>query len=246
MQNIAGLLSKIAEFSLKNKGKFEALVKQSLAMQQTDDMKKQQKRLPQITARMGQIDKVINQLYEDKALGSIDLDRYEQLTKKYSEEYYSLKKELEETQEHLSDQETASQRAKKFIKMVEKYCAFSEITPTAINEFISKLVVHERDVKGSRHAVQHVEVHFNYIGTFENEITAAVIPTEEELERMRAEQAQAKLEHDRAWRRNWNKEYRTKNLEKLREYDRMKAREYRAKRKLEQSAQQPAAEQAAI
>ena len=37
-------------------------------MQQTDKSKKQQKRIPQITTRLEQIDKVLNKLYEDNAL----------------------------------------------------------------------------------------------------------------------------------------------------------------------------------
>ncbi len=240
MQNIASLLSKIAEFSLNNKEDFEALVKNNLAMQQTDDMKKQQKRIPQITLRLEQIDKVINKLYEDNALGSIDQDRYQQLSQKYSEEYYLLKKELEETQGNLTDRETASQRAKKFIKMVDNYCTFNEVTPTAINEFISKLVVHERDTKGARQTIQHVEVHFNYIGKFENRLTELAEPTEQELERMRAEIENVQLEKRRAYHRAYRKDYREKNLEKRKEYERIKAREYRAKRKLQALAEQSA------
>ncbi len=233
LQNIASLLSKIAKFSLENKEDFENLVKSNLALQQTDDMKKQQKRLPQITARLEQIDKVINKLYEDNALGNIEQDRYQQLSQKYSEEYYQLKKELEETQGQLSDQINTSGRAKKFIKLVENYCAFDELTPTAINEFIGKLIVHERDVKRAKLAVQHVEVHFNYIGTFENELTELAEPTEQEYERLRAEIEEAKKEKSRAYHRSYRKEHREKNLEKRREYERMKAREYRAKKKLQ-------------
>jgi len=86
MENIAELLRKIAKFSLDNKAKFEALVMESLALQQTDEMKKQRKRIPQITARLEQIEKVMNKLYEDNALEKIDQERYEQLTQKYSEE----------------------------------------------------------------------------------------------------------------------------------------------------------------
>ena len=66
----------------------------SFAMQQTDQTKKQQKRIPQITTRLEQIDKVLNKLYEDNALGTIPQDRYEQMSQKYSEEYYALKAEL--------------------------------------------------------------------------------------------------------------------------------------------------------
>jgi hypothetical protein len=233
LQNISSLLSKIAKFSMDNKDEFEKLVKSNLAVQQTDDMKKQQKRIPQITARLGQIDKIINTLYEDKALENIEQDRYQQLSKKYSEEYHLLKKELEETQAHLSDQFSTSQQAKKFIKLVEKYCEFNEITPTVINEFIGKLVVHERDKKGARLFVQHVEVHFNYIGKFENELTETAEPTEEEYKQMREEIEEAKREKIREYHRAYRKPYREKNLEKQREYDRIKAREYRAKKKLQ-------------
>jgi len=237
IESIASVLRKIAAFSLTNKSDFETLVKNSLALQQTDEMKKQQKRIPQITARLEQIDKVINKLYEDNALGNIEPDRYQQLTQKYSEEYYTLKKELDETRGHLSDHESASQRAKKFIKLVESYCDFTEVTPTAINEFISKIVVHERDSKGARQTIQYVEVYFNYIGKFENELTELAEPTEQDRERMRAEIANAQLEKRRAYHRTYSKDYRANNIEKLREYDRMKAREYRARKKLQGAIQ---------
>ena len=185
------------------------------------------------------IEKVMDKLYEDNALGAIEPDRYEQLSQKYAEEYYPLKKELEEIRAHLSERENQSQRAKKFIRLVESYCDFEEVTPTAINEFISKIVVHERDVKGARYAVQRVEVYFNYIGKFENELTEQMEPTEQECKRMREEIEEAKKEKSRAYHRAYGKAYRAKNLEKHREYERMKAREYRARKKA-QAALQPA------
>jgi len=240
MENIAGLLRKIAGYSLSNKEDFEALVTSSLAAQQTDEMKKQEKRIPQITHRLEQIDKVVNKLYEDDALGNIEPDRYRQLSQKYSEEYSLLKKELEKNREHMTDLENTSQRAKKFIKLVESYCEFDDLTPTAINEFISKLIVHERHAKGAtKYTIQHVEVHFNYIGTFENELTELAEPTEQEMERMKAEFEEAKKEVARAYHRAYRKPYYQKNIEKQREYGRIKAREYRA-RKREQAALQAA------
>lgn len=241
MQTIANVLKKVAEYSLSNKADFEALVKNSLAKGQTDEMKKQQKRMPQITQRLEQIDKVVNKLYEDNALGTIEQDRYHQLSQKYSEEYYTLKKELAEIKERLSDQENASGRAKKFIKLVESYCDFNDLTPTAINEFICKIVVHERDKKGARYAVQHIEVYFNYIGKFENELTELAEPTEQEIAQMREEIEEAKREKSRAYHRAYGKAYREKNIEQRREYERMKAREYRARKKAE-AALQPTAQ----
>ena len=101
------MLKKIEDYSISNRAEFEALVKKNLAMQQTDQTKKQQKRIPQITTRLEQIDKVLNKLYEDNALGTIPQDRYEQMSQKYSEEYYTLKTELATLQEQLSAYENA-------------------------------------------------------------------------------------------------------------------------------------------
>ena len=103
MQTIAEVLKKIEDYSISNRAEFEALVKKNLAMQQTDKTKKQQKRIPQITMRLEQIDKVLNKLYEDNALGTIQQDRYEQMSQKYSEEYYALKVELATLQEQLEE-----------------------------------------------------------------------------------------------------------------------------------------------
>ena len=231
MQTVADVLRKIADYSISNRADFEALIKNSLAIQQTDKVKKQQKRIPQITARLDQIDKVLNKLYEDVALGRIEQDRYEQMSQKYSEEYHTLKTELAEIREQLSAFENADGRAQKFMKMVERYAAFTNLTPAILNEFISKIVVHERDVKGAKFAVQRVEVYFNYIGKFENELTEQLEPTDEECKRIREEIEEARREKSRAYHREYYKGYRAKNLERCREYERMKAREYRAKKK---------------
>ena len=233
MENIAEVLQKIAQYSLENKTEFEKLVKESLYKEQTEEVKKNQKRILQITDRIKQIERVMNKLYEDNALGNIERERYELLSRKYAEEYYTLKAEQEKIEEHLSEFENANQRAKNFIRLAESYSDFEELTSTAINEFISKIVVHERDVKRAKYVVQRIEVYFNYIGKFENELTKQIEPTKEEILQMREEIEEAKKEKSRAYHREYSKAYREKNLEKCREYEKLKAREYRAKKKLQ-------------
>lgn len=115
----------------------------------------------------------------------------------------------------------------------------TSLPPAIINAFISKIVVHERDSKRAKYAIQHIEVYFNYIGKFENELTELAEPTEQEIKKMREELEEAKKEKSRAYHRDYSKEYRAKNLDKIREYQRIKAREYRAK-KMAQVAMQSA------
>ena len=240
MQTIAEVLKKIEDYSISNRAEFEALVKKNLAMQQTDQTKKQQKRIPQITTRLEQIDKVLNKLYEDNALGTIPQDRYEQMSQKYSEEYYALKAELATLQEQLSAYENAGGRAQKFLKLTERHAAFTDLTPAILNEFISRIEVHERDKKRAKQAIQHIGIYFNYIGKFENEVTQLTEPTEQEIRQMREKIEEAQKEKSRAYHRQYSREYRARNLEKRREYDRMKAREYRAKKKAQEAAAAPA------
>ncbi|MEY8262471.1 recombinase family protein [Oscillospiraceae bacterium 50-60] len=236
MQTVSEVLKKIAEYSISNRADFEALVKKSLDVQQTDRTKKQQKRVPQITTRLEQIEKVLDKLYEDNALGTIEQDRYEQMSQKYSEEYYTLKTELAEIKEQLSAFENAGGRAQRFVKLTERYADFAELTPAILNEFISKIEVHERDQKRARYAIQHIGIYFNHIGRFENELTQLTEPTEQEIIQMREEIEEAKKEKSRAYHREYSRAYRARNIEKQREYDRIKAREYRARKKAQATA----------
>ena len=236
MQTVSEVLKKIAEYSISNRADFEALVKKSLDVQQTDRTKKQQKRVPQITTRLEQIEKVLDKLYEDNALGTIEQDRYEQMSQKYSEEYYTLKTELAEIKEQLSAFENAGGRAQRFVKLTERYADFAELTPAILNEFISKIEVHERDQKRARYAIQHIGIYFNHIGRFENELTQLAEPTEQEIIQMREEIEEAKKEKSRAYHREYSRAYRARNIEKQREYDRFKAREYRARKKAQAAA----------
>ena len=236
MQTVSEVLKKIAEYSISNRADFEALVKKSLDVQQTDRTKKQQKRVPQITTRLEQIEKVLDKLYEDNALGTIEQDRYEQMSQKYSEEYYTLKTELAEIKEQLSAFENAGGRAQRFVKLTERYADFAELTPAILNEFISKIEVHARDQKRARYAIQHIGIYFNHIGRFENELTQLAEPTEQEIIQMREEIEEAKKEKSRAYHREYSRAYRARNIEKQREYDRIKAREYRARKKAQAAA----------
>ncbi len=54
-----------------------------------------------------------------------------------------------------------------------------------LNEFVEKIVVHERARKGSVDITQKVEIYFNFIGEYIPPTMAEKEPTPEELEKMR-------------------------------------------------------------
>lgn len=59
-----------------------------------------------------------------------------------------------------------SSNAKKFMALISKYQDFDNLTNAMANELIEKIVVHERDRKGSMQSPQRVDIYFSFIGTF--------------------------------------------------------------------------------
>lgn len=51
-----------------------------------------------------------------------------------------------------------------FIALAKRYTDIQELTPELLRLFIQKIVVHEKSVKGNKHAQQTVETHYNDIG----------------------------------------------------------------------------------
>ena len=54
-----------------------------------------------------------------------------------------------------------------------------------LNEFVEKILVHERDRKGRRDTTQEVEIYFNFVGRFVPLAFGEVELTSEKLEEIR-------------------------------------------------------------
>ena len=100
--------------------------------------------------------------------------------------------------------------------------------------------MHERDKKRAKQAIQHIGIYFNYIGKFENEVTQLTEPTEQEIGKCGRKSRKPKRKRAAPTTGSIQGSTGARNLEKRREYDRMKAREYRAKKKAQEAAAAPA------
>ena len=60
----------------------------------------------------------------------------------------------------IADEKKEIRSVSKFIKLVDKYTDFTVLTPVILNEFVDKVVVHERDRKNSIQTTQKLEIYF--------------------------------------------------------------------------------------
>ena len=83
-------------------------------------------------------------------LNKIPNNRYKIVNNQYETEQITLSKEIKALELAISRYEKETDRAKKLIFLISRYENFEELTTTMVNEFVEKIIVHERDRKGSQ------------------------------------------------------------------------------------------------
>ena len=94
-------------------------------------------------------------------------------------ERFDKKEERQKLTEALPRREAEIQRLKEtvsntaaFLDKAKRYTDIQAPTPELLRLFVQKIVVHEKEIKWSRHAPQTVEIHYADIGCMENRQTA--------------------------------------------------------------------------
>jgi hypothetical protein len=166
MTLIADTLRAIAAYSKNDRAEFVQTVKDAQVSQQSGGIAQKKKRLAEAKKRSEELEKLLCQIYEDKILGKLPESRFATLDARYADEQDELSAEIEELEQAVSGYEHKQQSAEKFISLIDKYENFDTLTTTMLNEFVEKIVVHERDRKGCQDTTQEVEIYFNFVGKY--------------------------------------------------------------------------------
>ena len=122
--------------------------------------------------RKAELDAIFKKLYEDSVLGRITAEQFQMLSASYTDEQAKLTESLPQRESEIHRlKETVSNTAA-FLGKAKRYTDIQELTPELLRLFIQKIVVHEKEVKWSKHAPQTVEIHYADIGCMENRQTA--------------------------------------------------------------------------
>ena len=223
-ETIRDVLKAIADYAKADKKAFIKSVQEMMAAQQTDGVKKQNRRLVQCKKRHAELETLLNKIYEDNALGKLLQKRYESLCQTYEQEQENLETEITDLQTAVERYEDGSGKAKRFIELVERYTDFTELTTIMLNEFVEKIIVHERDQKGKIDSTQKVEIHLNFIGEYlpPTMKQAATTPEDEEERRKILERRERNRQNYQNRKANgkhkeWERKYAEKRKARLNE-----------------------------
>ena len=207
---VSEMLKAIAEYAKHDRAEFVRVVQEAQSSQQTAEVRKQRTRLATAKQRVSELEVLLCKIYEDNILGKLSDSRYATLDAQYEKEQSELTAEISVLEKAIKSYEKHEKDADRFIALIDKYENFDKLTIAMLNEFIEKILVHERDRKGSIQTTQEVEIYFNFVGRFVPPAFGEVELTPEELEEIRKREERKDRLHQNYLKRKANgkqKEY---------------------------------------
>ena len=141
------------------------------------NIRNDKKRVEQAKKRLSDLEIIIRKLYEDYALGHINLALYKKMSTDYEAETERLKLEIEVTEEWVEQQQEMNDGLDAFIALTEKYVDVTELTQTIVNEYIKKILVYAPD-KSSGKRQQRIKIFFNFVDEIDIPVLSGEIMTE--------------------------------------------------------------------
>ena len=163
---ISEMLKAIAEQANLDRNAFMKLVQEEQANQLSDEANKAKSRIEVAKKRAEELEVLLCRIYEDNVLGKLPDERYSSLNMQYTKEKYAISDEVRSLEAIIADENAHRNSSQRFIGLIDKYENYDTLTTTMINEFIEKIVIHERDRKGSTDTTQEIEIYFNFIGRY--------------------------------------------------------------------------------
>ena len=207
---VSDMLKAIAEYAKLDRTEFVRVVQEAHSGRQTKEIRKQRTRLATAKQRLSELETLLCKIYEDNILGKLSDSRYATLDAQYEKEQSELTVEISDLEKAIKSYEKHEKDADRFIALIDKYENFDKLTIAMLNEFIEKILVHERDRKGSIQTTQEVEIYFNFVGRFVPPAFGEVELTPEELEEIRKREERKDRLHQNYLKRKANgkqKEY---------------------------------------
>ena len=143
-------------------------LEQQSQAQFSKDNKRQRQQLQKDEHRFNEVDRIIQQLYEDNLLGKISDERFVKLSQAYEEEQHQLQTSVSDLTEKLAKQQEDSLNISKFMARISKYTELPELTVEIVNELIDKIVIH-KPTGTKRNRIIQIDIYYNFIGKLNNE-----------------------------------------------------------------------------
>lgn len=160
---------------------FQNMVYQQRFEEVEKAVKQKKKELEQARKRIADLDRIFKRIYEDDISGTISHERFLKLSAEYEAEQRDLTEFVHTEQTAVDTYEQDRTDFDSFAAVIRKYVGIQELTPTIVNEFVKKIIVHAPD-KSTGHRRQRIEIVWNFIGELEQDEDKQIIERQRKSE----------------------------------------------------------------
>lgn len=159
-------IGEIAEFASEFEDEFVKIVTNENYKRIQATQKKNRKKFDDLLFRQKEIDRIIENLYEDKVAGVINEERFTKMSNRFEDEQLEVKQQIKNLKKTVKDEETHELNSDKFLKAARKWNEISELNLQILQTFIDHIKIsHHEMVNGFKQ--QEIEICYKFVGNVE-------------------------------------------------------------------------------
>ena len=162
---ILSAIQKVSWYAIDHTKEFLQLLHQQSNTTQEQSVQQLKKEIANANKRYSDLNTIIKNLYEQSVIGGLSQKQNQRLLMEYDQEQTDLETKIEELQHQLETLGAEAIKVDNFLELSKRYTSFTELTTPMLNEFIDKIIIHEKEGAGNSRT-QQIDIKFNFIGNF--------------------------------------------------------------------------------
>lgn len=156
-------LQRVLGMARNNETEFIAMLQEKSKRMTKKDLSEKERAREEAERRIDALDRIIQNLYEDKVNGTLTEERFIKLSKNYENEQAELTNKLKILTNELATAQKETAELNKFMRLVKRYTEITELSPEIVRTFIDKIYVHKGEKAQGGHR-QTIEIIYNCVG----------------------------------------------------------------------------------
>ena len=156
-------LRQMTAYAREHTDEFYARVMSNGEAEAKKRLKESEKLKAEYNSRLGQLDSIIRTLYEDRVVGRITPERYDQLAAGYEQEQTDIRDKLTKLEAQIDTEKLREDCVNEFIAKAREYVEMPKVTPELLRVFIRRIDVWEKEVKYSRTCGNRIDIKFTFL-----------------------------------------------------------------------------------
>ena len=139
-------LRTVTAFAQKHEDEFVKMVERKTRRSGDDTLRKNEKELSDGQARLNEIDRIINRLYEDKVSGNLSSERFAKMLAGFEAEQTQIRDRCEPFRITIAEDKETADSVESFVKLVRQFTNITELTAEIAATLIERVIVSQAEM----------------------------------------------------------------------------------------------------